>query len=99
MRAQRNSTSEALILSGLAELAAGALTGGPCALAILERERARKLGIRSTARLRQWHLDLRELPLHLACRTGLQTLDTPTLKRGTSWNRRMSCRSSRSCRS
>jgi hypothetical protein len=47
-----------LVLSGLTELAAGALTGWPCALAISDADRARQLGIRSTPRLRQWHLDL-----------------------------------------
>jgi hypothetical protein len=39
-------------------LAVGALTGWPYALAISEPERVRRLGIRSTPRLRQWHLDL-----------------------------------------
>jgi hypothetical protein len=49
---------DGLVLSGLAELALGALTGWPYALAISDPERARALGIRSTARMRQWHLDL-----------------------------------------
>jgi hypothetical protein len=47
-----------LMVSGLSELALGALTGWPYALAIADPERAKKAGIRSTARLRQWHLDL-----------------------------------------
>lgn len=47
-----------LMVSGLSELALGALTGWPYALAITDQERAKKIGIRSTARLRQWHLDL-----------------------------------------
>jgi hypothetical protein len=47
-----------LMLSGLCELALGAASGWPYALAIADPERARALGIRSTARLRQWHLDL-----------------------------------------
>jgi hypothetical protein len=51
-------TNQALILSGLTELAAGALTGWPYALAISDPDRARALGIRSVPRLRQWHLDL-----------------------------------------
>ena len=46
------------MLSGLIELALGALTGWPYAVAIADPSRARRLGIRSTARLRQWHLDL-----------------------------------------
>jgi len=49
---------DGLVVSGLAELALGALTGWPYALAIADPERARALGIRSTARMRQWHLDL-----------------------------------------
>jgi hypothetical protein len=49
---------DGLVLSGLSELALGALTGWPYALAIADPARARALGIRSTARMRQWHLDL-----------------------------------------
>jgi hypothetical protein len=51
-------TNEALMLSGLSELALGALTGWPYALAVDDPDRVRNLGIRSTDRLRQWHLDL-----------------------------------------
>lgn len=51
-------TNHTLITSGLIELAAGALTGWPYALVIDNPEKARKLGIRSTSRMRQWHLDL-----------------------------------------
>jgi hypothetical protein len=40
-------------ISGLTELAAGALTGWPFALAKWEPEEVRRLGIRSTHRLRQ----------------------------------------------
>jgi hypothetical protein len=47
-----------LVVSGLAELAVGALTGWPFALAVADPERVRALGIRSIPRLRQWHLDL-----------------------------------------
>lgn len=60
-RAQARDTQAALdglVVSGLAELALGALTGWPYALAIADPARARALGIRSTARMRQWHLDL-----------------------------------------
>jgi hypothetical protein len=56
--ARRSRTNEAMLLSGLAEIALGALTGWPFALAVTDPERAKRLGIRSTARLRQWHLDL-----------------------------------------
>lgn len=52
------SPNQVLLVSGLTELALGAATGWPYALAIADAERAQALGIRSTARLRQWHLDL-----------------------------------------
>ena len=51
-------TNQTMLLSGLSELALGALTGWPYALAISDPERAKRLGIRSPARMRQWHLDL-----------------------------------------
>jgi len=47
-----------LMLSGLCELALGTLAGWPYAFAIANPERARSRGLRSPARLRQWHLDL-----------------------------------------
>lgn len=50
--------ADGLMVSGLTEIALGALTGWPYALAMADRERAGRLGIRSVARLRQWHLDL-----------------------------------------
>lgn len=52
------STNETLVLSGLAELAGGALLGWPYALAIDDPDKVGKLGIRSVPRLRQWHLDM-----------------------------------------
>ncbi len=51
-------TNDAMVVSGLAEVTAGALTGWPFALAISDPERMKALGLRSPARLRQWHLDL-----------------------------------------
>jgi hypothetical protein len=48
----------ALVVSGLTELALGALTGWPMALSVSSPEDLGKIGIRSGARLRQWHLDL-----------------------------------------
>jgi hypothetical protein len=54
----RRAAPDGLVISGLAELALGALTGWPYALAIADPQRAKALGIRSTARMRQWHLDL-----------------------------------------
>ncbi|HEU4974976.1 MAG TPA: hypothetical protein VFT50_07770 [Baekduia sp.] len=49
---------EGLVVVGLAELALGALTGWPMSLAVSRPDDLRRLGIRSAARLRQWHLDL-----------------------------------------
>jgi hypothetical protein len=47
-----------LVVAGLTELALGALTGWPMALSTTRPEDLGKIGIRSGARLRQWHLDL-----------------------------------------
>jgi hypothetical protein len=47
-----------LMLSGFTELATGALTGWVFAATIADPEKAKKLGVRSPARARQWHLDL-----------------------------------------
>ena len=54
----RPTTNQAMLVAGLSEVALGALTGWPYALVISDPPRARRLGIRSGARLRQWHLDL-----------------------------------------
>jgi hypothetical protein len=48
----------ALVVSGLAEVAAGALAGWPYTLVRQDPETARRIGIKSGARIRQWHLDL-----------------------------------------
>ncbi len=47
-----------LLTSGMAELAAGALTGWVYTFARQAPERAKAAGIVSTPRIRQWHLDL-----------------------------------------
>ncbi len=47
-----------LVVAGLGELALGALTGWPMALAVSRPEDLKQLGIRAPGRLRQWHLDL-----------------------------------------
>ena len=47
-----------LLASGLTELAAGALTGWVYTFARTQPERAKAVGIVSTPRIRQWHLDL-----------------------------------------
>src|SRR4051794_5876134 len=49
---------DGLVVSGLTELALGALTGWPMAVAVSRPQDLPKIGIRSGARLRQWHLDL-----------------------------------------
>lgn len=69
--------NEAMMIAGLAEIALGAATGWPFALAIADPERARALGIRSTARLRQWHLDL----IALGGLTVLAAMAVPDLPR------------------
>lgn len=51
-------TNDTMVVAGLAEIALGAATGWPFALAIAHPDCARRLGLRSVARLRQWHLDL-----------------------------------------
>lgn len=47
-----------LVVSGLTELAAGALTGWVYTLVRERPDVARKVGLRSANRVRQWHLDL-----------------------------------------
>ncbi len=48
----------ALMVSGFTELALGALTGWVYTVTITDPDKARALGIRAPARVRQWHLDL-----------------------------------------
>ncbi|APT10421.1 hypothetical protein LFT51_16410 [Mycobacterium intracellulare subsp. chimaera] len=80
-RMTRVRTNETLVLSGLVELAAGAVTGWPYALAIADAERARRIGIRSTPRLRQWHLDL----IALGALSVLVGAAVPELPRRVAW--------------
>lgn len=54
----RQPAPSGLVTSGVVELAAGALSGWVYALAITDKDRAKRLGIVSTPRIRQWHLDL-----------------------------------------
>jgi hypothetical protein len=49
---------DGLVVAGLTELALGALTGWPMSGAVTRPHDLPKLGVRSGARLRQWHLDL-----------------------------------------
>lgn len=48
----------AVVMSGVLELAAGALSGWVHALASHDAARAEQIGIKSASRIRQWHLDL-----------------------------------------
>ncbi|HMJ36132.1 MAG TPA: hypothetical protein VK501_19675 [Baekduia sp.] len=53
------SVPSALVVSGLMEVAAGALAGWPYTLVRQDPEAARRLlGIKSAARVKQWHLDM-----------------------------------------
>jgi hypothetical protein len=52
------SVPSALVVSGLIEVATGAMAGWPYTLVRQDPEAARRLGIKSGARIRQWHLDL-----------------------------------------
>ena len=72
---QRAATNDAMVISGLTEVALGAMTGWPFALAIADPERARELGIRSVPRMRQWHLDL----IALGSLTVLASMAVPNL--------------------
>jgi hypothetical protein len=74
-------TNETLIASGLVELAAGTLTGWPYALAIDDPDAAKRLGIRSIPRLRQWHLDL----IALGALSVLIGSAVPDLPRSVAW--------------
>lgn len=80
-RPPTSNTNDTLILSGLTELATGALTGWPYALAINDAEKVRKLGIRSVPRLRQWHLDL----IALGSLSVLIGTAVPNLPRHIAW--------------
>ncbi len=81
MNTGTSKTNTTLIVSGLVELAAGALIGWPYALAVSDPERARKLGIRSIPRLRQWHLDL----IALGSLSVLLGTAVPDLPRRIAW--------------
>lgn len=66
----------ALVRSGLAELAASALSGWVYTLCRQQPDVARQLGIQSIPRIRQWHLDMAALgTASIAC--GLAMPDPP----------------------
>jgi hypothetical protein len=67
-----------LLASGLTELAAGALTGWVYTFARTQPERAKAAGLQSTARIRQWHLDLAMLgTATVACATAVPDAPKP----------------------
>jgi len=67
-----------LLASGLTELAAGALTGWVYTFARQQPERAKAIGIASTPRIRQWHLDLAMLgTATVACATAVPDAPRP----------------------
>lgn len=49
---------EPVVVSGLTELAVGALTGFPFAVAVSDPNLLKRMGVRAPARIRQLHLDL-----------------------------------------
>lgn len=74
-------TGRALVVSGLTEVAVGALLGWPYAAAISSQTGRLPLGIRSAARLRQWHLDL----VSLGTLTALAGVAVPNAPVGVAW--------------
>lgn len=65
-----------LIVSGLTELALGALSGWVYTVAVKRPDLLRRVGISSPARIRQWHLDLGMLGAYsVVC--GLAVPDAP----------------------
>jgi len=77
----RCTVNQAMLVAGLTEIGLGALTGWPYALAISDPARAKSLGIRSNARMRQWHLDL----IALGGLTVLAASAVPDLPRHIAW--------------
>src|ERR1700710_1468404 len=66
----------ALVVSGLTELALGALTGWVYTVAVKRPDLLRRVGITSPSRIRQWHLDLGMLGAYsVVC--GLAVPDAP----------------------
>jgi hypothetical protein len=67
---------DALVVSGLTELALGALTGWVYTVAVKDPQALRAIGITSPKRIRQWHLDLGMLGAY-AVVCGLAVPDAP----------------------
>lgn len=77
-RGRTNAPTSPLVASGMVELAAGALSGWVYTLARTQPDLAARLGIKSAARIRQWHLDLAMLGTATVA-TGLAVPDPPRL--------------------
>jgi len=70
-------TGNALVRSGLTELAASALSGWVFTLCRTRPDLARRMGIKNIPRIRQWHLDMAALgTASVAC--GLAVPDAPS---------------------
>lgn len=67
---------DALVVSGLTELALGALSGWVYTAAVKRPDLLRRVGITSPSRIRQWHLDLGMLGAY-AVVCGLAVPDAP----------------------
>lgn len=77
----RSGVPSGVVTSGVVELAAGALSGWVYAAVRYDGDGARKLRIKSPARIRQWHLDLIALGTATVA-VGLAVPDAPkTVKR------------------
>lgn len=72
----RANPPSALVASGLTELAASAVSGWLFTVCRTQPELAKRLGVRSVPRIRQWHLDMAALgTASVAC--GLAMPDAP----------------------
>ena len=77
----RTGTPSGVVTSGVVELAAGALSGWVYAAVRYDGDGARKLRIKSPARIRQWHLDLIALGTATVA-VGLAVPDAPKTVQG-----------------
>jgi hypothetical protein len=77
-RARADTKTTLLVTSGMVELAAGATSGWVYTLVRTRPDLASRLGIRSGARIRQWHLDLAMLGTATVA-SGLAIPDPPRI--------------------
>ena len=76
MTPHRQPAPSGVVTSGVVELGAAALSGWVYSLAKYQPDQARALGIKSPARIRQWHLDLAALGTATVA-LGLAVPDAP----------------------